>query len=167
MRFSRKVQTSLKVVKLTAPLARQERFDGGAPLNKFRAIAPATIGRIGKCDASRVARVPCVFGHSYLLCGGLGREGRKRRAAHLSVSSILSDLCSFRLPQPKVPEASYRDGEDHVRARLQCGSDRSAVIDFIGRVPLELLCATSWMASNQSVLVDARHQIRVCSALVW
>src|ERR1700758_500285 len=71
------------VVKLTAPLARQERFDGSAPLKKFRAIAPATIGRISKCDASWVARVPCVFGHSYLLCSGLGREGRKRRAAHL------------------------------------------------------------------------------------
>src|SRR5262249_272064 len=92
------------VVKLTEPLARQERFDGSAPLKKFRAIAPATIGRIGKWDGGWVAGVPCVVGHSYLLCGGLGREGRKRRAAHLSVSSILSDLCSFRLPQPKVPK---------------------------------------------------------------
>src|SRR6476646_6028810 len=83
------------VVKFMAPLARQERFDGGAPLKKFRAIAPATISRIGKCDTSWVARVPCVFGHSCLLGSGLGREGRKRRATHLSVSFISSDLCSF------------------------------------------------------------------------
>src|SRR5215467_7832204 len=73
------------VVKLTVPLARQESFDGGAALKKFRAIAPATIGCIGRRDASRVARVPCVFGHSHLLGGGLGCEGRERRAAHLSV----------------------------------------------------------------------------------
>src|SRR5262245_51283086 len=73
------------VVKLTAPLARQERFDGGAAIKKFRAIAPATIGCIGKRDTSRVARVPCVFRHSHLLCGGLGCEGRERGAAHLKV----------------------------------------------------------------------------------
>src|SRR3954453_1210299 len=73
------------VVKLAGPFARQECFDGSAALKKFRAIAPATISCIGKCDASRVARVPCVFGHSHLLCGGLGGEGRERRTAHLNV----------------------------------------------------------------------------------
>src|SRR5215471_5198315 len=73
------------VVKLMVPLARQERFDGSAALKKFRAIAPATIGCIGKRDASRVACVPRIFGHSHLLCGGLGCEGRERRAAHLNV----------------------------------------------------------------------------------
>ena len=45
------------VVKLTAPLARQERFDGGAALKKLRAIAPATVGCVGKCDTSGVTRV--------------------------------------------------------------------------------------------------------------
>src|SRR6185295_19187890 len=57
------------VVKLTAPLARQERFDGGAAFKKFRSIAPATIDCISKRDASGVACVPCVFGHSHFLCG--------------------------------------------------------------------------------------------------
>src|SRR3974377_2236606 len=71
------------VVKLTAPLARQERFDSGAALKKFRAIAPAAVGCIGKRDASRVARVPCIFGHSHLLCGGLGCEGRGWRGGRL------------------------------------------------------------------------------------
>src|SRR5215471_14297164 len=85
------------VVKLTAPLARQERFDGNAPLKKFRAIAPATIGRIGKRDASRIARIPSVFGHSHFLRGGLGCEGRERRAAHL----MLSFASLRRMPAPR------------------------------------------------------------------
>src|SRR5215472_6180442 len=72
------------VVKLSAPLARQERFDGGATFKEFGAITPATIGCIGKRDAGGLARIPSVFGHSHLLCGGLGCEGRERRAAHLN-----------------------------------------------------------------------------------
>src|ERR1700730_5037123 len=71
------------VVKLAVPFAREEGFDGGATLDKLRAIAPATVYCVGKRNASGVAGVPCVFGHSHLLCGGLGREGRERRGAAL------------------------------------------------------------------------------------
>src|SRR5262249_27520692 len=82
------------VVKLAAPLARQERFDCGATLQKLRAIAAATVRRVGKRNAGGVARVPCVLGHSHLLCGGLGSEWRKRRAAHLMVSIPLFLIAS-------------------------------------------------------------------------
>ena len=70
------------VVELTSPFARQERFDGLAALQELGAIAPAAIGRIGKCYAAGIAGVPGVFGHARLLRGGLSGEGRKRWAAH-------------------------------------------------------------------------------------
>src|SRR6187397_261160 len=77
------------VVELAVPLARQERFDGGAALQKLRAIAPAAVGRIRERDARGIARVPRVLGHARLLRGGLGGEGRKRRAAHRSTSGSM------------------------------------------------------------------------------
>src|SRR5262249_35375751 len=73
------------VVKLASPLARQKCFDFRSTLDELRAIAPATVCCVGKRNAGGVARVPCVFGDSRLLCGGLGCEGRKRRAAHVRV----------------------------------------------------------------------------------
>src|SRR3981081_412760 len=68
------------VVEFPAPLARQERFDGFAPLQELRAVSPAAVGCIGKRNAGGIARIPCVFGYARLLRGGLGGEGRKRRA---------------------------------------------------------------------------------------
>ena len=70
------------VVKLAIPLARQKCFDFGAALEKLRAIASAAVTRIGKCDTSRIARVPCVFGHSRLLRGSLVGKRGQRWAAH-------------------------------------------------------------------------------------
>ena len=46
------------VVELAAPFARQKCFDGGATLDELRAIAPATIRRVGECDPSGLSRVP-------------------------------------------------------------------------------------------------------------
>src|SRR5229473_7345749 len=70
------------VVELAVPLARQERLDGRAALQKLRAIAPATVCRVGKRDTSRIACIPGVFGHACLLGGRLGGEGGQRRAVH-------------------------------------------------------------------------------------
>ena len=40
------------VIELAVPFARQERLDGLAALQEFRAVAPAAVGRIGKRDAA-------------------------------------------------------------------------------------------------------------------
>src|SRR5262250_1756265 len=47
------------VIELAIPLARQKCFDFRSTLDKFRAIAPATVCCVGKRNASGVARVPC------------------------------------------------------------------------------------------------------------
>src|SRR5271166_343054 len=64
------------VVELTVPLARQERLYGLTALEKFRAVAPAAVARVGDRDAGRIARIPCVLGEADFLCSGLGGEGR-------------------------------------------------------------------------------------------
>src|SRR5271166_3769425 len=72
------------IVELSSPLAREKCFDFRSTLDKLRAIAPATVGRVGECDPGRIPRVPCVFGHSRLLRCGLGGEGGERRAIHIT-----------------------------------------------------------------------------------
>src|SRR5713226_808704 len=74
------------VIELAVPLARQERLNGLAPLQKFRAITPAAVDRVRERDARGIARIPCVFGHACLLLGGLGGEGWKRRAVHRMIA---------------------------------------------------------------------------------
>src|SRR6516164_10940297 len=72
------------VIQLAIPLARQKRFDFRSTLDEFGAIAPATVSRVCERYLGGFARVPCVFGHSHLLCGGLGGEGRQRWTIHLA-----------------------------------------------------------------------------------
>src|SRR5262249_53169731 len=62
------------VIELAIPLTRQKCFDFRTTLDELRAIAPATVDRVGERYSGGVARVPCVFGHSRLLRGGLGGE---------------------------------------------------------------------------------------------
>src|SRR4029453_608284 len=50
------------IIKLPVPLARQERFDSLAAMQKLGAIAPSAVDRIGECDASRLAGVPGILG---------------------------------------------------------------------------------------------------------
>src|SRR6516162_819689 len=83
------------VIELAVPLSCQERLDRRAALEKLRAVAPAAVGRIGERDARGVARIPCIFSHARLLRGGLGREGRKRRAAHGGSSSVGGPTSGF------------------------------------------------------------------------
>src|SRR6266581_2774276 len=99
------------VIELAVPLACQERFDGLAALQEFGAIAPAAVGRVRKRDASRIARVPCVFGHTCLLRCGLLGEGWKRWTAHqcvpqLTVSSRRSPATRHALPAKAVPDTA-------------------------------------------------------------
>src|SRR6267142_2404591 len=69
-------------VELAVPLARQERFNGLAALQKLGAIAPAAVDRIRKRDACRFAGVPGILGHARLLRCGLDGERGKRWSAH-------------------------------------------------------------------------------------
>src|SRR5262245_34392785 len=70
------------IVELATPLSLQEGLDLLAPVEKFRAVAPAAVDRVGEHDARRVARVPGIFGHAHFLGGGLCGKGRKRWTAH-------------------------------------------------------------------------------------
>src|SRR5882672_6663122 len=70
------------IVELAVPLARQERFNGLAALQKLGAIAPAAVDRIRKRDACRFAGVPGILGHARLLRCGLDGERGKRWSAH-------------------------------------------------------------------------------------
>src|SRR4029077_20599772 len=97
------------------PLARQERLDGGAALQKLRTIEPAAVRRVGQRDAGRVAAVPGVFGAARLLCGGLGGEGRQWWAVHRivldhSVSEVLTGGLSN--PRANPGETCRRDPGD-------------------------------------------------------
>jgi hypothetical protein len=73
------------VVELALPLAGQERNDGVATLEDFRAVSPAAVERVGERDALGIARVPGVFGHARFLGSGLGGERRKRRPVHEAI----------------------------------------------------------------------------------
>ena len=52
------------VIQLPAPLARQKRLNGGATLKEFRSISPDAVHRVRKCNATRIARIPCTARHS-------------------------------------------------------------------------------------------------------
>src|SRR5262249_13788629 len=71
------------VIEFAIPLTRQKCFDFRTTLDELRAIAPATVDRVGERYSGGVARVPRVFGHSRLLRGGLGCEGGQRWTIHL------------------------------------------------------------------------------------
>src|SRR5712672_691387 len=70
------------VVELATPLARQERLDFIAALQKLDAIAPATIRRVSQRHSRAIARVPRVFRDAYLLRGRFRGERRKWRPIH-------------------------------------------------------------------------------------
>src|ERR1700720_4700554 len=70
------------IVEFTVPFAGQKRLDCLSALQKFRAVSPATVGRVGKGDASGIAGIPCVLGHARFLWGGFGGERRKWRGGH-------------------------------------------------------------------------------------
>src|SRR6266566_1427178 len=77
------------VLELAVPLACQKRLDGRAALQEFGAVAPAAVGRVRERDASRIARIPCVFGQARLLRGGLRGERWKRWTTHESVPWLI------------------------------------------------------------------------------
>src|SRR5512143_280763 len=70
------------IVELAAPFAGQEGFDRLATLKKLRTVSPATVGRIGERNPSRISRIPRILGQARLLCSGVGGEGGKRRSVH-------------------------------------------------------------------------------------
>src|SRR3954465_12060181 len=70
------------IVELAAPLARQERFDGLAAMQKLGAIAPPAVDRIGERDACGFAGVPGILSHACFLGGSLDGERGKRRSTH-------------------------------------------------------------------------------------
>jgi hypothetical protein len=70
------------LVELATPLARQERLDFIAALQKLDAIAPATIRRVSQRHPRAIARVPRVFRHAHLPRGRFRGERRKWRTIH-------------------------------------------------------------------------------------
>src|SRR5882672_183349 len=70
------------IVELAVPLARQERFDGLAALQKLGTITPAAVDRICERDACGFAGVPGILGHARLLRSSLDGERGKRRSTH-------------------------------------------------------------------------------------
>src|SRR5882724_8035607 len=59
------------ILQLANPLAYEECLDGLAATNDRGAVAPDAIDRIGERYFGRIARVPRVFRHAYLLRGRL------------------------------------------------------------------------------------------------
>ena len=51
-------------------------LDGLAALEKFGAVAPPAVRRVGESDARRIAGIPRIFSHARLLCGCLQRKRR-------------------------------------------------------------------------------------------
>src|SRR4051812_20032047 len=89
------------IVELPSPFARQESDDLVATANKFRAIAPIAVRRVGQRHALRIAAIPAVLGGADLLDRGLARVGRKRGTAlgHGQISLWL-DRADFQTPAP-------------------------------------------------------------------
>src|SRR5262249_60092200 len=75
------------IIQLSTPLAGQKCLNGGTPLEEFRSVSPDAVHRIGKRNATGIARIPCIFGHSGFLRGALNRERRKWRAGPLGPSA--------------------------------------------------------------------------------
>ena len=70
------------VVELATPLARQERLDFIAALQKLDAIAPATIRRVSQRHLRGITRISCILRHAHLLRGGLDSKRWYGRAGH-------------------------------------------------------------------------------------
>ena len=68
------------VIQLPLPFAGQEFDDGRPPLDKFGAVSPPTINRIGPSDLFRIATVLAIFRQAHLLARRLVCKGRERSA---------------------------------------------------------------------------------------
>ena len=63
------------VIEFPRPFAGEERFDGLATIDEFRAVAPLAVRRIRQCDLGRVTAIPSVLGHAHFLDrGGFGER---------------------------------------------------------------------------------------------
>src|SRR5581483_2731130 len=54
------------IVQFPLPFAGEEGDNGGASLEKFRAVAPAAVLGVGERDTLGVAGIPGIFGHARL-----------------------------------------------------------------------------------------------------
>src|ERR1700730_4131035 len=104
------------VVQLAVPLARKKSLDGLAALQKFSAVPPAAVGRVGERDARGITGIPCIFGLACFLRSSLGGEGRKRRSVHGLVS-----IYGFCEALPATLEGGRQHGS-FPRPSATCGS---------------------------------------------
>jgi len=78
------------IIEFLVPFAGEELHDGVATREEFGTVAPDGIDGVGQRDSLGVASVPGVFGQANFLDGGLGVEGRERRARGFHTVSRLS-----------------------------------------------------------------------------
>jgi hypothetical protein len=83
------------LVEFARPFASQERLDLDATAWKLSAIAPTAVESIGKRDARRVARIPCVLCRADLLDGALFAEWGKRLAVHDCRASAIARVSMY------------------------------------------------------------------------
>ena len=69
------------IVEFASPLPGKEFDDGRAPMEKFRAVPPPAVFRIGKRHPGGIAAIPGILGKANFIYRCRKREGRQRRAA--------------------------------------------------------------------------------------
>ena len=111
------------VVEFAIPLAPQERPDLSAPLQYLDAIAPATTRCVRRRYVRRIARVPRVFSHAYLLRSRFCGERRKWRPIHFLLLNVHARECQLATLQ----QGSYAHRQKMRRAQAtSCRCSRRA-----------------------------------------
>src|SRR5882757_7328835 len=90
------------ILQLANPLAYEECLDGLAATNELGAVAPDAIHRIGKRYFGRIAGVPRVLRHAYLLRGCFRGERRKWRPIHFRFLYVRAKKDRDRTPPASV-----------------------------------------------------------------
>src|SRR5258705_13642745 len=127
------------VVELATPLARQERLDFITALQKFDAIAPATIRRVSQRHPRAIARVPRVFRHAYLLRGRFCGERRKWRLIHFQFLYIRAKKDRDRSPPGSVSARDSATRESCAHSESHFTAENTA-----GASNWLLMFSTSW-----------------------
>ncbi len=102
------------VIQLPPPFAGQKFDDGWPPLDKFGAVSPPTINRIGQSDLFRVATVPAIFRQAHFLGRCLVCKGREQSALR---GPAICQLLDSSLPE--LLHKGCRQANDFTRLFIQ------------------------------------------------
>src|SRR5262249_20650064 len=101
-------------IELAIPFARKERHDFLAAMDKFGAVSPDAVGRVGLGNAGGLARIPSILGEPRLLGRGFGTKGRQGGTAH----ELTPCLFERSGPDSMAPSAARATGNAQAQSAI-------------------------------------------------